>query len=92
MKPIDLSADWQAVPGDGLAAQAVHVAGWLAERGVQSVTVAMGHHTRVLTARVTDLPGELGGLAGSCELRGGDLAVRVQETDGTRWLEWRCVE
>lgn len=40
-------------------ARAVALAGWLAERGVTRVLLICGGTSRELSARATDLPGEL---------------------------------
>lgn len=40
-------------------ARAVALAGWLAENGEQRVSITNGRGTRTLSARTTDLPGEI---------------------------------
>ncbi len=83
------SEEWGVVPGLDLTQQAVYVSGYLAECGVQKLWTNAAGSTRELRARVTDLPGELARIGVDCEVRGGDVEVRVAGRGTERVLEWR---
>jgi|GEM_PF-6218913 len=56
-KPVEPSREqWGTVPGATLDQKAIVVAGFLAERGVQTLVVASAVESRTHHARTTDLP------------------------------------
>lgn len=75
------------VPGSSRDEQSVFLAGLLAELGVKRVVLQGQGGSRVLEARVTDLPGEIaaGTAGGPAVLVCESIGLRVELGDALRW-------
>jgi hypothetical protein len=79
---------WRLVPGDGVFAQAMKMAGALAEAGVHEAVLKRDGMEERLVARGTDLPGVLAVAPPGTELVIGShsIGIRVVKTG----LEWKA--
>ncbi|MDX2116748.1 MAG: hypothetical protein SFY96_01040 [Planctomycetota bacterium] len=76
---------WSAAPGEDLRQQSIWLAGWLAERGVQSLHLHSAAGIEELHARVTDLPALLQTLAPADRVDAGTIEIRRNAAASLSW-------